>query len=155
MPPALLIRSTTAPTARCMSGPYEPPAPVSGHRVPIGIGSFDCAETSAGAPSTSPAAPEAFKSSRRVIVMAESPLAASAAEIETSDLRVVMKRRAGAFGADAPHREHVRSLAQCERLPRVLLHEQDAEPTRVDLAHAVEHQTLQRRREPRRRLVEE
>src|SRR6266446_1086354 len=49
IPPALLIRSTTATTERCMSGPYEPPAPVSGHRVPMLIGAFDCAERIAGA----------------------------------------------------------------------------------------------------------
>src|SRR2546425_5247238 len=69
IPPALLIRSTTATTERCMSGPYEPPAPVSGHKVPMGMGSFDCAERIAGALSTSPAVVEAFKSSRRVIVV--------------------------------------------------------------------------------------
>src|SRR2546430_8989282 len=34
-------------------------------------------------------------------------------------------------------------------------HEQDAEPARVDLANAVEHEALERGREPRRRLVEE
>ncbi len=73
MPPALLIRSTTATTERCMSGPYEPPAPVSGHRVPMLIGCFDCAERIAGAPSTSPVAAEAFKSSRRVIVAMSKP----------------------------------------------------------------------------------
>src|SRR2546430_10366238 len=33
-------------------------------------------------------------------------------------------------------------------------HEQDAEPARVDLANAVEHEALERGREPRRRLVE-
>ncbi len=73
MPPALLMRSTTATTARCMSGPYEPPAPVSGHRVPMGMGSFDCARRIAGAPSTSPAVPEAFKSCRRVSVVMSGP----------------------------------------------------------------------------------
>src|SRR5439155_3027859 len=75
MPPALLIRSTTATTARCMSGPYDPPAPVSGHRVPILIGAFACAESIPGTPTTSPAAADPFntarrvKSSRRVIVL--------------------------------------------------------------------------------------
>src|SRR5438445_8757374 len=75
MPPALLIRSTTATTARFMSGPYDPPAPVSGHRVPILIGAFACAESIPGTPTTSPAAADPFntarrvKSSRRVIVL--------------------------------------------------------------------------------------
>src|SRR5436190_980259 len=154
IPPALLIRSTTATTERCMSGAYEPPAPVSGHKVPIGMGSFDCAERIAGAPSTSPAVPEALKSSRRVIViMSGSPM--SAAEIETSDLRVIAKRLARPFGANPTHGENIRSLAQREGLARVLLHEEKAEPSRIDLANAIEHQALERRREPRRRLVEE
>src|SRR5437899_10214247 len=58
-----------------MSGPYDPPAPVSGHRVPILIGAFACAESIPGTPTTSPAAADPFntarrvKSSRRVIVL--------------------------------------------------------------------------------------
>src|SRR5438445_148074 len=48
-----------------------------------------------------------------------------------------------------------RALIQRERLARVLLNEQDAEPARVDLANAVEHEALERGRESRRRLVEE
>src|SRR5882672_12248871 len=119
----------------------------------MGMGSFDCAESMAGVPSTSPAVPEAFKSSRRVIVaMSESPL--SAAEIETSDLQVIAKHLARPFGADSTHRENIRSLTQRERLARVLLHEENPEPARVDLANAVEHQALERRREPRRGFVE-
>src|SRR5215475_14017775 len=156
MPPALLIRSTTATTARCMSGPYEPPAPVSGQSVPIGMGSFDCARRIPGAPSTTPAVAEAFKSCRRVIVvMSKPPQRMSAAEIESPDLRVVAKRCAGPFRPDLPHGEHVRAVAEGERLARVLLHEQDAETARVDLAHAIEHEALEGRREPRRGLVEE
>src|SRR3989442_14404643 len=120
----------------------------------MGMGSLDCADRIAGAPSTSPAVPEAFKSSRRVIVaMSESPM--SAAEIETPDLRVIAKHLARPFRANPTHRENIRSLAQRERLARVLLHEEKAEPARVDLADAVEHHALERRREPRRRLVEE
>ena len=78
----------------------------------------------------------------------------SAAEIESPDLRIVAKLAAGSFRPDPPHREHVRPVTQGERLARVLLDEQDADPARVDLAHAVEHETLEGRREPRRGLVE-
>src|SRR2546425_3882898 len=39
----------------------------------MGMGSFDCAERSAGALSTRPAVPEAFKRSRRVIVVMDPP----------------------------------------------------------------------------------
>ena len=78
----------------------------------------------------------------------------SAAEVETSDLRVIAKRLARPFGANPTHRENIRPLAQRERLARVLLHEENPEPARVDLANAVEHQALERRREPRRGFVE-
>src|SRR5438034_9982308 len=54
IPPALLIRSTTATTERCILGPYEPPAPGSGHRAPVGMGSFDLAERVAGPLTTHP-----------------------------------------------------------------------------------------------------
>jgi len=37
------------------------------------IGAFDCAERIAGAPSTNPVVAEAFKSSRRVIVLMSEP----------------------------------------------------------------------------------
>src|SRR5712691_2128448 len=158
----------------------------------MGIGSFACAERSAGALRTSPAVPEAFKSSRRVIVMdppgsgapkwpprlverrglrpprtppatlgtrrrsrrAPRPPLVSAAEIETSDFRVIAKNPARALGADPSHGENIRPLTQRERIACVLLHEEDAEPPRVDLAHAVEDEALERRREARRRLVE-
>src|SRR5262245_30690255 len=144
MPPALLIRSTTATTDRCMSGPYEPPAPVSGHKVPMLIGAFDCAARIAGAPSTSPIVAEAFKSSRRVIVVLSGPTACSlAAERETSKRRVVAQHGPGALRADAAHREHVGPPTQGERLARILLDEEDAEATRVDLANAIEHEALE------------
>src|SRR5262249_36875140 len=90
MPPALLIRSTTATTDRCMSGPYEPPAPVSGHRVPMGIGSLDWAEETTGAATRSPAVVDIFKISRRVTSVMS---ASSTTEIETANLRVVGQRR--------------------------------------------------------------
>src|SRR5712691_5626126 len=103
MPPALLMRSTTATTARCMSGPYEPPAPVRGDRVPMGIGSLPWAEARAGALSTSPAVVDAFRSSRRVMVVISGPPVVSATEIETSDLRVIAQGLTGPFGAHAAH----------------------------------------------------
>src|SRR5437867_5371126 len=128
IPPALLIRSTTATTERCMSGPYEPPAPVSGHKVPMLIGAFDCAARITGAPSTSPVVAEAFKSSRRVIVVMSGPPACGlAAEIETSDLWVVAQHFTRPLSAHASHREHVRPPAQGERLARILLDQEDAE----------------------------
>src|SRR5713226_6845352 len=117
MPPALLIRSTPATTARCMSGPYEPPAPVSGHSVPMAIGSFDCADKSAGAPSTSPAVVDIFKTSRRVsFFFSVSP---SATEIDTANLRVVAQGGPRPFSAHPAHRQNIRPLTQGERLARV------------------------------------
>ena len=46
-------------------------------------------------------------------------------------------------------------MAEGERLARVLLHKKDADPARVDLPHAIEHEPLERRGQPCRRLVEE
>src|SRR5438552_3399885 len=70
----------------------------------------------------------------------------STAQIETPDLGVVAQRSARPFRADPPHGQNIRPLTQRERLARVLLNEQDAEPARVDLANAVEHEALERGR---------
>src|ERR1043166_3839325 len=103
------------------------------------MGSFDCAERSPGALRTRPAAPEAFKSCRRVIVvMCGPPPLVSAAEVEPSNLRVIPKHVARPLGADAAHGEHVGPLTQGEGLVRVLLDEQDAEAAGIDVANAVE-----------------
>src|SRR5438445_13071719 len=102
-------------------------------------------------PSDSPPTLGTRRRSRR----APRPPLPSAAEIEAPDLRIAAQDPAGAFGADPTHRQNIRPLTQRERLARVLLHEEDAEPARVDLADALEHEALERRREPRRRLVEQ
>src|SRR2546428_12990597 len=79
----------------------------------------------------------------------------SAAQIKTPDLRIIAQDRARPFGPDAAHGENIRPLTQGERLARVLLHEENAEPASIDLANAVEDQALERGRQPGRRLVEE
>jgi len=73
----------------------------------------------------------------------------SAAKIETSDLRVIAKLPTRPFRTNPAHREDIRPMTQRERLARVLLDEEHAEPARVDLANAVEHEALERGREPR------
>src|SRR5262245_5791411 len=105
----------------------------------MGMGSRDCAVRRAGALRTSPAVPEAFRISRRVIVLMADPPLTSTAEIEPADVRVVAQHRARPFRADSTHRQNIRPSTQRERLPCVLLDEQDAETTRVDLADPVEH----------------
>src|SRR6266568_3712185 len=55
----------------------------------------------------------------------------STAQIETPDLGVVAQHSARPFRADPPHGQNIRPLTQRERLARVLLHEQDAEPESV------------------------
>src|SRR5437899_2054569 len=72
-----------------------------------------------------------------------------------SELRVVAQHVPRSFGADAPPRQHVPPPAQAERLARILLDEQDAEPARIDLAHAIEHEALERGGQGGRGLVEE
>src|SRR5215470_3004880 len=109
IPPALLIRSTTATTERCISGPYEPPAPVRGHSVPMGMGSFDCPRRPAGMASRLTAPDEAASICRRVNA------AMSASQIQVSNLRIVQERGPGAFGPDLSHREHVAAVTEGER----------------------------------------
>src|SRR5437899_10900345 len=89
-----------------MSGPYDPPAPVSGHRVPILIGAFACAESIPGTPTTSPAAADPFntarrvKSSRRVIVL----MSALLRDVESGSFMNphTRSRTVGAAGGPAP-----------------------------------------------------
>src|SRR5262245_44561623 len=109
MPPLLLIRSTTATTERCMSGPYDPPAPVSGHKVPMLIGCFDCADPIPGAPSTSPAAADPFKTSRRVIILISNPPPSH--RVRTSSAASTAEFACSAAGSAARTGEYACSVA--------------------------------------------
>src|SRR5262249_9175978 len=56
---------------------------------------------------------------------------------------------------DAPGLDHVASVGDLQRHPRVLLDEQDRRALAVDVLHDAEDRLHQDRREPHRRLVEQ